>query len=90
MFTRFHTLASVCSPSRTSWLTGSWPLASRLAYIWQCDHDANAAIGQSDYLNLSVPFLPRLLRQNGYRAAHYGKWHVTQFGAILAQFCALL
>ena len=32
MFTRFHTLASVCSPSRTSWLTGSWPLASRLAY----------------------------------------------------------
>ena len=76
MFTRFHTLASVCSPSRTSWLTGSWPLASRLAYIWQCDHDANAAIGQSDYLNLSVPFLPRLLRQNGYRAAHYGKWHL--------------
>ena len=50
---------SVCSPSRTSWLTSSWPLASRLAYIWQCDHDANAAIGQSDYLNLSVPFLPR-------------------------------
>ena len=23
-----------------------------------------------------MPFLPRLLRQNGYRAAHYGKWHL--------------
>jgi arylsulfatase A-like enzyme len=46
MFTRFHTLASVCSPSRASWLTGSWPLASKLSYLWLCTKEENAKYGQ--------------------------------------------
>ena len=93
LYTKFHTLASVCSPSRASWLTGSWPLAVNSPYIFSCVHDSNAKIGQvkypesrserhklrnalwlqGDYVNLSVPFIPRLLHSNGWRTAHYGK-----------------
>lgn len=73
IFTRFHTLASVCSPSRASWLTGSWPLAVKSPYIFSCNHDINVANGQGDFVNLSVPFIPRLLHNNGWRTAHYGK-----------------
>ena len=71
-FTRFHTLASVCSPSRQSWLTGSWPLAANLSYIYLCDASQNAKYGQANFLSMDTPFVARTLKQNGYRTAHYG------------------
>eukprot|EP00037_Helgoeca_nana_P014910 m.140010 g.140010 ORF g.140010 m.140010 type:complete len:516 (+) comp22773_c0_seq2:134-1681(+) len=76
IYTKFHTLASVCSPSRASWLVGSWPLAVKSPYIFSCTNAANAQIGQADFVNLSVPFIPKLLHNNGWRTAHYGKWHL--------------
>eukprot|EP00039_Didymoeca_costata_P002180 m.58057 g.58057 ORF g.58057 m.58057 type:complete len:510 (-) comp11152_c0_seq2:40-1569(-) len=76
MFTRFHTLASVCSPSRASWLTGSWPLAVKSPYIFSCNHDANVAKGQGDYVNLTTPFIAKVMHDDGYMTAHYGKWHL--------------
>ena len=44
IFTRFHTLASVCSPSRASWLTGRYPLDVGSPYIYQCTHEGKCAI----------------------------------------------
>eukprot|EP00051_Salpingoeca_urceolata_P017525 m.239577 g.239577 ORF g.239577 m.239577 type:complete len:545 (+) comp18979_c0_seq4:46-1680(+) len=76
MFTRFHTLASVCSPSRASWLTGSWPLSVRSPYIFSCSPEANAKKGQGNFVNLTTPMITRTLNNAGYATAHYGKWHL--------------
>jgi N-acetylgalactosamine-6-sulfatase len=33
-----------------------------------------------DWLDPSVPLLPKLLKQAGYKTAHYGKWHLSGGG----------
>ena len=30
-----------------------------------------------DWLTLDAPFLPRMLKEDGYATAHYGKWHLS-------------
>jgi N-acetylglucosamine-6-sulfatase len=55
--------SSLCSPSRASILTGQYMHAHKV-------------VDNFSPLNTALPTFPRLLRQNGYRTAFIGKWHM--------------
>ncbi|MCA1810059.1 MAG: sulfatase-like hydrolase/transferase, partial [Lentisphaerae bacterium] len=63
-FDRFYAAAPVCSPTRATVLTGR----------------TNDRAGVHDHgypLRLQEKTLPRALQQQGYRTAHFGKWHLN-------------
>ena len=68
-FTDAHTPASVCSPTRYGFITGQYPLRTRLQYGVINHHD---------------PLLPDVnqvtiadwLKERGYNTAAIGKWHL--------------
>ncbi len=70
--TDFHAAAPNCSPSRTGILTGRYP--SRVgvySYIPQPPDGLHPM-----HLPASEITLPELLKKNGYKTAHFGKWHL--------------
>ena len=70
-FTHCYSSAAVCSPSRSSILTGRTPYRNGV-YRWiPADHYC--------YLESDEVTLPQLLRKNGYQTAHFGKWHLSNF-----------
>lgn len=70
-FTHCYSSAAVCSPSRSSILTGRTPYRNGV-YRWiPADHYC--------YLQSDEVTLPQLLRQNGYQTAHFGKWHLSNY-----------
>ena len=72
--TQYYSAANVCSPSRSSLLTGRMPY--RLG-IYSFIRDAQ------DYVHLAHDeiTLPQVLRQVGYQCANIGKWHVSHLDA---------
>lgn len=75
-FDQFYAAASVCSPSRASFLTGLFtPRHGIHSHIGK--QGVNARRNLPDFLDPSLPVLPRLLREVGYATAHFGKWHLT-------------
>jgi arylsulfatase A-like enzyme len=64
VFNRFYSASAVCSPTRGSVLTGRNP------YRYGIYH-ANTGHLPADELNLA-----RLLKEQGYRTGHFGKWHL--------------
>ncbi len=78
-FHQFTVVNPVCSPSRAAILTGQFP--SRLGIHQHfASHAMNVERGMPDWLDPAVPCLPRLLKEQGYRTAHYGKWHLSGGG----------
>lgn len=75
-FHRFTVASGVCSPSRTAVLTGQFParynINGHFAWVPQ-----NARRNMPDWLDDETTLLPRLLQQNGYATAHFGKWHLS-------------
>ncbi len=75
-FHRFTVASGVCSPSRTAVITGQFParynIDAHFAWVPQ-----NAARNMPDWLDYETVLLPRLLQQNGYATAHFGKWHLA-------------
>ncbi len=67
LFTDAHATAATCTPSRYSLLTGSYAFRSGAAIQ---DGDAPMLIDES------MPTLPGMLQQNGYKTAVIGKWHL--------------
>jgi arylsulfatase A-like enzyme len=63
---RFYAASAVCTPTRASILTGRYPLRFDIRGIF---HDDEA------HLPRGTTTLPTLLKHNGYRTAHLGKWH---------------
>lgn len=63
-FTRFHAAAPVCSPTRASCLTGRHP------------YRAGIPGANSGHLREDEATLQQMLKQNGYRTGHFGKWHL--------------
>jgi len=63
LFEKAYVTQPVCTPSRSSLLTGLWPHTSGL-------------IGNNISLPDSTPCLPEMLPEGVYTCAHHGKWHL--------------
>jgi arylsulfatase A len=68
-FTDCHSASSVCSPSRSSLLTGRTPYRNGVV-TWIPE-------GSPIHLRTSEVALPKLLRAAGYDTCHVGKWHLN-------------
>ena len=75
-FYHFSVSSPVCSPSRTSIMTGHFPERSSVRqHFATIEHHQNA--NMPDWLDPTEPMLPRVLQKAGYTTAHFGKWHLT-------------
>jgi arylsulfatase A-like enzyme len=68
-FTDFHSNSSVCSPTRAALLTGRYQ--QRVGIV-----DVIVEHLDTPGLEATELTIPRLLKQNGYRTALFGKWHL--------------
>lgn len=66
-FDRFYSAAPVCSPTRASCLTGRHPYRTGV-------FTANAGILRPEETTLA-----EVLKAQGYRTGHFGKWHLGTF-----------
>ena len=71
--TDFHSNGSVCSPSRAALLTGRYQQRCGIDGIISADPSTAAhQLG----LDSSLPTLPRIMADGGYKTALFGKWHL--------------
>jgi len=75
LFTQFYVNGSVCSPSRTAFMTGHFPARHRVHGHF-ASHQQNAARAMPDWLDPKVPTITGLLKKAGYATGHFGKWHL--------------
>lgn len=72
-YNRFHTTA-ICSPTRSSLLTGRNPHATGIGAVM---NSADSRPGYSGFHTKDTSTIAEVLRQNGYSTAMFGKWHQT-------------
>lgn len=72
---QFYVAATVCSPSRTAFMTAHAP-ARHHVHGHFADDAANAGRSMPNYLDPQVTTLPDLLKGAGYATGHFGKWHL--------------
>jgi len=72
-FDWFYAAAPVCTPTRVSCLTGRHP--SRVNMSWAF----KGALPKEEIT------LAEILRDNGYRTGHFGKWHLGQLSKTVKQ-----
>ena len=78
LFTQFYVNGSVCSPSRSAFLTGMFPARNRM-HGHLATEELNAARAMPNFLDPQVPTVARALQGAGYRTAHFGKWHLGRY-----------
>ncbi|MBM1104519.1 sulfatase-like hydrolase/transferase [Aurantibacter crassamenti] len=64
IFDRFYAASAVCSPTRASLITGRNPLRMNIPYA------------NNGHMLAEEITIPELLKKEGYRTAHFGKWHL--------------
>ncbi len=74
-FTQYYSAAPICSPSRTSLLTGMYPARWNFTTFLAFTKD-NRAAEQANYLNPNAPSIAQMFKQAGYKTGHFGKWHM--------------
>ncbi len=79
-FHQFNVLNPVCSPSRTAAMTGLYP--ARFCVHQHFAPGINVQRGMPDWLDPKAPTLAKFLKGAGYRTGHFGKWHLTNTGAV--------
>lgn len=73
--TQYYSGAPICSPSRASILTGTYPGKwNFVTFLDTKKHNRNAE--QIDFLNPAAPSMPRFFKNAGYATGHFGKWHL--------------
>jgi len=75
-FKNFKVVNPVCSPSRTSIMTGQFP-ARHHVHGHFATVESHMKRNMPDWLSTEVTLLPKLLKEAGYATAHYGKWHLS-------------
>ena len=70
-FTQAYSACGVCSPSRSSILTGRTPYRNG---VWRW-----LPVGNEAHLRESEITTPELLREAGYETMHSGKWHLNGY-----------
>lgn len=74
-YTQYYSAAPICSPSRTSILTGMFPAEWNFTTFLN-DRRSNARAEQANYLNVNAPSMAKVLKAAGYATGHFGKWHM--------------
>src|SRR5258708_8392481 len=69
IFERTYVTHPVCTPSRSSLMTGTWP-------------HTNGCIRNSVPLDRGFRVFPELMEDSDYRAAYIGKWHLGEEGPV--------
>ena len=68
-FTDFHSNSSVCSPTRTAFLTGRYQQRAGIVDVIVGENEPDQGIPAS------TPTIARVFQKNGYATALFGKWH---------------
>jgi Arylsulfatase A and related enzymes len=74
-YTQYYSASPICSPSRTSILTGMFPAEWNFTTFLN-DRRSNGRAEQANYLNIHAPSIAKVLKEAGYATAHFGKWHM--------------
>ncbi len=73
-FRRAYTVNAICSPSRASLMTGTYPSTHG---VWDCTHTQRSEWVDLPHAEPLTHFSQRLA-DAGYRNGYFGKWHVEQ------------
>lgn len=74
-FTKYYSAAPICSPSRTSLLTGMFPAEWNFT-TYLDNRRKNSLAEQANYLNVHAPSIAKVMKSAGYVTGHFGKWHM--------------
>jgi arylsulfatase A-like enzyme len=75
LFTHFYVGGSVCSPSRTAFISGQFP-GRHAVHGHFATVELNKSRGMPQFLDPKTPTLPASLKKAGYATGHVGKWHL--------------
>ncbi len=79
-FTNAYASAAVCSPTRAALMTGKYPARLHITDFIKGGNFPDSLLGPPDwqkFLPLEEVTLGEVFRQNGYRTAIFGKWHLS-------------
>ncbi len=80
-FTDFYVSMPICSPTRSSCLTGRDPNRYGFKHVINTGMvNPQVRVPEVHHLPVNEPSLPRQLKQAGYRTGTVGKWHLSHNG----------
>jgi len=80
-FTNAYAACAVCSPTRASIMTGKYPARLHITDFIAGNKRTDYPLSQPDwqkYLPLEEYTVAEYLKEQGYRTALFGKWHLSQ------------
>ena len=81
LFTDAYSAAAVCSPTRAALMSGQYPARLHLTDHIKGSNPRHKPLLQPDWhkrLDLEITTVAEVFKRNGYRTAHFGKWHLSQ------------